>query len=109
MRSVAEAYHTIRPHLTQWLSASMRNTFEDNDSELKVHTRAIVESLVTKNPVPIPAEMEITDGTCIVSLNLQLVRVVYPKLKSQNLNTMLLQLFMLFSHHHHFLIRPYIV
>ena len=50
--------HTIRPHLTRWLSASKE------DSVLKTATvnsgissRAIVESLLMKNPVPIPAEM----------------------------------------------------
>ena len=39
-----------------------------------------------KYPVPILAEMGTTDRTCSVLLFLQLVRVVYPKIKSQNLN-----------------------
>ena len=73
--------HTIRPHLTQWLPASKE------DSVLKTATvnsgissRTIVESLVIKNPVPIPAEMGTTDNTCPVLLFLQLVRVAYPKI-----------------------------
>ena len=41
----------------------------------------IVESFVMKNPVATPAVVGTTDGTCSVSLFLQLVRVAYPKIK----------------------------
>lgn len=72
MHSVAEVCHTIR---RQWLSASKGNHFLKTGM---ISFRTIVESLVMKNPVPIPVEMGTTDRTCSVSLFLQLIRVAYP-------------------------------
>ena len=82
VHSVAEAYHTIRPHPTQCCMCFKEYSFywwQWQWTRASVHTRAIVESLTMKNPVAVPAVVGTTDKTCSVLLYLQLVRVAYPK------------------------------